>query len=337
MATIARRGRRWLARVRRGGEKSAKTFPTKAQAQAWASVVESELVRGVYVDRAEAEKITFAELIDRYLVEVTPTKKSAASERSRLLALRRRPIAACKVAAMSGKTLSRYRNERLEEVKPDTVNRELSLIHHIFEIARKEWGIGIPVNPVSLVRRPKNSPGRERRLAQGEENQLLAILAVGDRRPNGTFDTSVRNIWLKPVVQFALETAMRRSEILALQWGDVDLGKRTAKVLDSKNGSSRLVPLSRRAVGILLSLPESKSGKVFDTTADAMKKAFSRAVDRAGITNLRFHDLRHEGTSRLFERGLTIMEVPLLTGHKDLRMLKRYTHMQVAEVVRKLD
>lgn len=336
MATFCKRGKRWLARVRRDGQETSKTFPTKIEAQAWASIIESELVRGVYQDRSEAERVSLADLIDQYLVKITPTKKGEASERNRLLAMRRHPIAALKVAAISGMVMVRYRDERLKTVKPDTINRELSLLHHVFEVARKEWGVGIPVNPLSMVRRPRNAPGRERRLLPGEETRLLAALEVIERRADGTLADGARNIWLGPLVEFALETAMRRGEMLALIWRDIDLEKRTAKVRDSKNGSPRLVPLSSRAVAILRSLPRSIGGAVFNTTADAVKKGFVRACRRAEIEGLRFHDLRHEAASRLFERGLSIMEVPLLTGHKDLRMLKRYTHIQVAEVARKL-
>lgn len=339
MATIVKRGRRWLARVRRNGEESSRTFATKAEAQGWSAVIESEIARGVYaerIDRAQAEKITFAELIDQYLNEVSQLKKGVESERYRLNALKRQSWTQQRVTTINGKVLSRYRTERLTEVKPATVNRELSIIHHIFEIARKEWGVCIPVNPVRQIQRPKNGPGRERRLAPDEAERLLMALDAKDRRPDGTLDAGTRNIWVKPMVMFALETALRRGEILGLRWKDVDYPKQTVRLLDSKNGRSRLVPLSTKAVSILQTLPKSKSGKIFDTTGDAVKKAFVRAVTRADIENFHFHDLRHEAISRLFEKGLSIMEVPLLSGHLDLRMLKRYTHMQAAEVVRKL-
>ena len=126
-------------------------------------------------------------------------------------------------------------------------------------------------------------------------------------------------------VALAIETGMRRSELLALQWSNVDLEKRIAFLPITKNGESRGVPLSTRAVAILRGLPTSTTGRVFGAlTVEALKQSFRRAVRRAGIAGLRLHDLRHEATSRLFEKGLNVMEVASVTGHKKLQMLKRY-------------
>jgi len=120
---------------------------------------------------------------------------------------------------------------------------------------------------------------------------------------------------------------MRRGEILSLTWNNVDLQKRVARLIDTKNGEGRSVPLTQKATALLLALPRSIDGRVFATTAEAVKLAFQRAVVRAGIEDFHFHDLRHEGVSRLFEKGLNVMEVASISGHKTLQMLKRYTHL----------
>ena len=136
-------------------------------------------------------------------------------------------------------------------------------------------------------------------------------------------------------VVLALETGMRRGELLSVEWGNVDLNRRTALLPITKNGDSRGVPLSSRALTVLRSLPPSTTGRVFgDLTADAVKLSFRRTTVRAGITGLRFHDLRHEATSRLFEKGLNVMEVASVTGHKTLQMLKRYTHLNAVDLGR---
>ena len=124
---------------------------------------------------------------------------------------------------------------------------------------------------------------------------------------------------------------------MALRWENVDLTRRIAHLPDTKNGEARTVPLSSTSVGVLRALPRSLHGEVFPgLTAEAVKRAFARATRRAGIEGLHFHDLRHEATTRLFERGLNIMEVATITGHKDLRMLRRYTHLKAEDLAKKL-
>jgi integrase len=138
-------------------------------------------------------------------------------------------------------------------------------------------------------------------------------------------------------VALAIETGMRRGELLALQWSNVDLERRIAFLPITKNGESRGVPLSTRAVATLRGLPASSNGRVFgELTTDALKQSFKRAARRAGISGLRFHDLRHEATSRFFEKGLNVMEVASVTGHKTLQMLKRYTHLSVTDLATRL-
>jgi integrase len=130
---------------------------------------------------------------------------------------------------------------------------------------------------------------------------------------------------------------MRRGELLSLEWVNVDLNKRTALLPITKNGDSRGVPLSSRALAVPRSLPPLTTGRVFgELTADALKLSFRRAMRRAGITGLRFHDPRHEATSRLFEKGLNVMEVASVTGHKTLQMLKRYTHLNAVDLAARL-
>ena len=146
-----------------------------------------------------------------------------------------------------------------------------------------------------------------------------------------------RNYWLLPLVQLALETAMRQGELLRLRWEHIDLNHRTAHLPDTKNGEARTVPLSSTPVAVLRTLPRALHGDIFPSvTTEAVKRSYMRATRRAGIVDLRFHDLRHEATTRLFEKGLNIMEVASITGHKDLRMLRRYTHLKAEDLARKL-
>ena len=326
MATFRKRGAyQWQVQVRKMGQPlQTKTFETRALAEQWARSIEVEMDKGVFISRAEAESTTLKELLERYLDEVTPLKKGAASETNRLKALMRLPLARRFVASIRGLDIARFRDERLRKVTPSTVKRDLVLLGHAFEVAHKEWGIHFH-NPVRDIKLPSENRPRDRRLQAGEETRLLDACR------------EARNPWLLPVVQLALETAMRQGELIRLRWEHIDLNRRTAHLPDTKNGESRTVPLSTTAIRVLRALPRSLHGQAFPgVTTEAIKRAYIRAVRRAGIENLRFHDLRHEATTRLFEKGLNIMEVASITGHKGLRMLRRYTHLKAEDLALKL-
>lgn len=326
MATFEKRGQYWRVKVRRAGlPPQTRTFDNKTQAQLWARGVESEIDKGIVVDRRVAERLSLAEVLERYRREVTPTKRGAADENLRLKAMAQRPFARVRMAALTSSHLAAYRDARLKVVSGATVNREFNVLSHAIETARREWDVYLPVNPCKLVRRPPQGRPRNRRLQDDEEQQLLAACH------------KARNTWLVHFVALAIETGMRRSELLGLQWPNVNLERRIAFLPVTKNGESRGVPLSSRAVEILRGLPSSRDGGVFgDLTQDALKQSFKRAVRRAGIKGLRLHDLRHEATSRFFEKGLNVMEVASVTGHKTLQMLKRYTHLSVGDLAARL-
>lgn len=344
MAGIWKRGNYWRAEIRREGYPPLnRTFDTRADAEAWARRAESEMDRGAFVDRREAEITSFGDLLKRYAEEISPNKKGGEGEILRIRRLRKDKLAEYKVASLTSKIMADYRDRRLagdaknKSVTGSTVNRELTLIGHVLTVALKDWGIPIEVNPVSRMRRPKENRARARRLSVGEEKRLLAELAPSPRDENGRFEPGgCRNEWVLPAVTIAIETAMRRSEILALCWADVFLDDRYVRLHDSKNGEPRDVPLSTKAAATLSALPRDPSGRVFPITGEALKKAFTRACERAGIENLHFHDLRHEATSRIATRLDNILELSAVTGHKTVQMLKRYYHPRATDLARKL-
>ena len=343
MASILKRGDySYQAVVRRRGYPSqTKTFDTKPEAQRWARMVERDMDRGAWRDTSLAQKYTLGEVLSRYCNEVTPAKKGASIEVMKINAMLRDPICRQRLNVLSGMDLAAWRDRRLKYVKGSTVNREMAIISHAIEIARKEWGVHIE-NPCRVVRRAQGSTARDRRINPEEQKFLEAALG------------SARNRFIKPMTFLAIETAMRRGELLDLRWENVNLAKRTAFLTDTKNGESRTVPLSTAALTILRSLEVQHSGRVFPISMEAFKQAYSRAVDRARdiylrdcismgerpdpkfMVDLRFHDLRHEAASRLFEVGLNVMEVASITGHKTLQTLKRYTHLRAEELALKL-
>jgi integrase len=187
------------------------------------------------------------------------------------------------------------------------------------------------LNPVHDIKLPAEKNARNRRLQSGEEG----IESEETRLFRAC--RKCRNPYLLPIVKLALETAMRQSELVGIRWPDISLKRRTIFLPDTKNGESRTIPLSTAAIAVLTALPRSITGDVFPgVAAEAIKKAFIRATRRAGIVDFHFHDLRHEATTRFFEQGLNIMEVSSITGHKDLQMLRRYTHLRAEDLARKL-
>jgi len=304
MATIEKRGQFWRVKIRRAGLMAqTKTFDNRTHAQQWARSVESDLDKGIVVDRRTAQRLSLAEVLERYRREVTPTKRGSLDENLRLKAMAQRPFARIRMSALTSSHLAAYRDERLKVVSGATVNREFSVLSHAIDTARREWDVYMPTNPCTLVRRPPQGRPRDRRLQGDEEERLLAACR------------GARNKWLAHCVALAIETGMRRGELLGLLWDNVDLKRRAAFLPVTKNGESRGVPLSSRAVAVLRGLPATSNGRVFgELTPLALRLSFNRATRRAGITGLRLHDLRHEATSRFFEKGLNVMEVASVTG-----------------------
>ena len=326
MATLRKRNNgHWQARVRKANQSITKTFINKLDAERWAKQIEVEIQKGSYTNLLLAERTTFAEIIERYIAEVLPTMRGGKADYIRLKALARRPIAKLNMVSLTPQKIAQHRDERLKEIAPATVIRELSYFSSIITYARKEWGININ-NPVSLVSKPKNPQGRSRILDTTETNALFEAL-----KPTGR-----RSIWMLPLVKLALETAMRRSELLGLRWEHIDLERRTIFLQLTKNGTSRTVPLSTHAIQILTDMPRNLDGRVFPVTHEVVSQAFNRARRQAKVQDVRFHDLRHMAITRLAEKLPNLIELSAVSGHKSLAMLKRYYHPKPSELARKL-
>lgn len=326
MASIRQRDGRWQARViRKGHPDVTKTFQTKQEAERWSRSVEADMDRGRYVSTTHAERTTLGQIIERYLIDVTPTLKGAQEDTIRLRALLRHPMCTLAMTTVTPNRIAQFRDERLKQVSAGTVIRELAYLSAIINHARREWGVNVE-NPVSWVRKPSAPAGRDRILSDAEEVRLLEAL-----RPTGR-----RSPWMYPLVVLALETAMRRGELLGLHWDDVSLTNRTATLHNTKNGEARCVPLSSRAVEVLRALPRSITRQVIPMKAFTACAAFERATVRAGINGLRFHDLRHTAITRMAEKLPNVIELAAVSGHKSLRMLQRYYHPKATDLAQKL-
>jgi integrase len=325
LATITKRGGgQWQVKIRKKGYPTqSKTFTIRAQAEKWARLVESEMDRGIFLSSNEAENTTFSDAVRRYIKEVLPSKKHQQSLRSRIRIIES-ALGHLSLAAITPLVVKEYRDYRLETVGSGSVRKELSFISVLLTLCQKEWDIYLPRgNPVASIKIPPPDKARNRRLEGDEEDRLMeAAIEYGGM--------------IADIIQIAINTGMRRSEITELDWKHINLANRIAQLLDTKNGEDRTIPLNSTVISILKRTPRNINSHVFCIKPDSISQAFERICKRAGIDNLRFHDLRHEATSRFFELGLNIMEVSSITGHKDLAMLKRYTHLKAEDLVKKL-
>lgn len=328
MAMIRKRGDLQFQAVirRKGWPAQRKTFNSQKEAEKWARAVEHEMDRGIFVSRYEAENTTLYEALERYAKEVSILKKSYARELVRIKNLQGKQFASRFLATLKGSDFASYRDQRRADgLAENTVRLDLALISHLFTIAQREWGMEGLSNPIKNIAMPSGSNERTRRLVGNEEELILNDLK------------NCRNPHILQATLFALETACRQSEVLRLTWKDVDFNQKTALINNTKNGESRTIPLSPRALSAITQLPRPiKNEAIFKVSANGLSRAFKRICKKRNLDNLKFHDLRHEATSKFFEKGLNPIEAAAITGHKTLQMLKRYTHLRPTDLAKKL-
>ncbi len=331
----------WNAQIRvKGWPDVSKTFRIKRDAEQWARTTEDEITRGIHVNRSNAEKLTVEKALLRYTNEVTTTKKPSTQKRELVIAEQlKAELGKYTMTSLNSEIIAKYRDDRLERGKSaNTVRLELALLSHLFTTAIKEWRIGLPSNPVLNVRKPSPGKGRNRRLVGDEEDRLLRACSA---HPNPFL------VW---IVKLALYTAMRKGEILSLTLDQINLEKRTIFLKDTKNNDVRTVPLMHdayEAVEAAINYPMrqhdtellfyGEPGREGIRNSYIVNRVWAKALEKAEIEDFRFHDLRHEATSRFVEAGLSDQQVSAITGHKSMQMLKRYTHLRNEDLVGLLD
>jgi len=342
MATIAKRTNSsgqsvYQAKCRRKGfTTQSKTFKTLADAKTWARQIERSFDTGEALGtkgRAAHSDQTVGDILKRYRNEVCPLHRGGEIDKERIDAWLEMKWTKTPIMELSPTILAKFRDDRLRTVSAGTVLRELNIIRAALNRARVDWEIPVPECKIS---RPKAPAARDRRLKAGEFDKLMQ----GCER--------ARNKQLRPAVILAIETAARQGELLKLTWAHVDFSAHVARFPITKNGTPRTIPLSTRAIEALQELqmdrPASDSthpkfGHVlwrYANDRSSLKHAFARLTKRAGIEGLRFHDLRREGVSRMLEKGLNIVEVSQVSGHKTLSMIQRYAAPRAEDIAMKL-
>ena len=323
MASYQKRSGKWRVQVRRKGVTKSATFYTKAEAREWATEIEREIDTGKLAARSRA---TLADAFRRYANTTSPTKKGRRWEQVRLAMLERDRLADVRFIDLSPADIAQWRDRRLQDVSAATVRREMVLISSVVEVARREWQ-WIDVNPCRDVKKPPNPPHRERRISDDEIERVCFALGYSGGRPlNQSQEVAVMFL-------LAIETAMRLGEICGIRRRDW-IG-RAVRLPETKNGTVRLVPLSREAGRLLELLPKDRE-RLFSVQSETASTLFRRARKKAEIDDLTFHDSRHEACTRL-ARKIDALTLAKITGHRDPRSLAIYFNPTADEIADLLD
>ena len=318
MATLRKRNNRWQVQVRNQTYGSiSKSFHRKADAQKWAIEQEALMQSGQW-SRTVNHETRLLDLMIKYRDEVTPKKRSHSREITRINRLLTEPVMQLPIGEFTSARVAGFRDKRLPD-GPRATEYDLVLLRHAWNVANLEWDWSLGPNPLEKIKFPKTNPARERRLMPGEFEQLRAA----------STQISYHNLW--PIVELAIETAMRKGELLSLRWATIDLEKSVAFLRRTKNGTSRRVPLSSRAIDILAGI-EKTSERIFPIGSDKLRYHWDQLCQISEIEELCFHDLRHEAISRLFEMGFTVPEVAYISGHKTPNQLFKYAQAQLGRI-----
>ena len=314
MSSIRKRQGKYQVQVRVQGQKITKTFRQLNHARRWGIYHENKILLGNKLE-ALSKNLSLRDLINKYIDEISPFKKGHIREKQRLIRILKESIVLQKIYQLNTKDFIEYKNNRIKDGNR-TCAYDLSLLHHIYNTAIKQWCYPITHNPLTNIQKPKCNPPRERRLS---DNELKYIL-------NHNF----KNRNMNNIIELAIETGMRKSEILSINNNDIK--DNCIYLSDTKNNSPRKIPLTKKVKVII-----NKSILPYSISSNAVRLNWYRMTKRAGIVDLHFHDLRHEAISRFFEKGLSIPEVSLISGHKDVRQLMRYTHLKINNLIDKLN
>ena len=273
----------------------------------------SEQQRGVWRDNSEGERTTLREALDRYEREITGRKRGEKQERSTLRTLRASRIAPLTLARIGSHDIAGLRDQwRSDGLAAGTIKRKMTVLKHLFSTARIEWSMPGLNNPVKDIKLDPVDDTRERRVTDAEIEAICA--ATGSDA-------------LPAIVRLLVATACRRTELVRMPWSIINLQTKMIYIPKgfSKSGRRRKVPISEAALGILRALPRYDHGRLFDVQPGSVTQAFERAAERAGIEDIRIHDLRHEAISRL-ALLYNVLDLAKIVDHNDPKMLMRYYH-----------
>lgn len=336
MAYYRKRAGGWRAEIAILGVRASETWPTKSQAVAWATETETRIRSEHSSGKKQVlAKLTVHSLVDQYIERRLPEKKGAQHETTRLRRFQRELAWIGELASSitQQQHIATWRDARLGEVSPASVNRELNLLSAVFAYGQEINAIA--ENPVRGIRRPRNPPPRDRDITQPEIDAMLYALGY----TCGSHPERVLH-HVAMAFLFAIETGMRAGEIIGLTWPRINIVGRYASLPDTKNGDSRQVPLSTAAIDLLKLLPHDDNKPCFRVTAGSLdalwRKYRKRAISTCpSVADLNFHDSRHAAITRLARR-LDPLDLARMIGHRDLNSLMIYYNASATDIAGRL-
>ena len=328
--SIFKKGNNWyIDYYLKGRRKRKKIGHSKKLAEQVLKNVQVKIVKKEYLGILEEQKVLFDEYGEQYRDYAKVNKALSTYERRDKINIDHLTsfFKGKYLFEIDAQMIENFKATRLEKVAPATVNRELACLKHMYTKAL-EWGL-VKESPAKAVKLLKEPPGRLRYLMPEEVHRLLGFCAKH----------------IKPIVVTAVNTGMRKSEILNLRWSEVDLKNRKIMVTNTKNNESRVIPINRTLYQELLMMPRSKGKEYVFSAGNRLpfgdvKKGFSAAVKKAEIKDFRFHDLRHTFGSHKMMQGVNLKTVQQVLGHKDIKMTMRYSHLSpeyVQDAMERLD
>lgn len=325
MGTIRKVKGKWRVEIRKKGyPKIYKSFIDVKDARRFAREVESQMERNVFEDYSGAAGTSLKSLLIKYRDEITSKKRGVREETSKINYLINHKIALNSLMRLKSHHIYKLKTEMSATRAASTVNKYIHLLSHTWTVARKVWGITLPMqNPFELVSLDKAPPPRDRVLTKQEYVKLLEACSISNLP------------WLKDLVQFAYLTGARQGEILKLKREDVNFEKKVCTFYKTKNGLDRTIPLPDAAISIL---KKYRFGPlVFNVLKRRLRKHFDIAKKRAGIENFRYHDLRACFCTNALLAGWTIAQVAAVSGHGDWSQLKIYSRIKAEDLVDKIN
>ena len=325
MAGYRKREGKWEVRIRRLNQKGiSKTFVSKEDAQKWAREYEAKIEKGLFEDLSHANSISLKELLQQYCNEVSSTKRGFAEEKYKINKLCKDPIATLKLAKITPLKVRKFQDYWSLSHNPSTINKYITLISVAIKYARQMLGIYLPNNPCDFVQRLKE-PEFEGQIIERHEEELLLSQA----------EHSKAN-WLKLSIMLGIDCGLRRGEILGARRENLDFATATLKLNETKNGYRRVVGLSPRVIEEIKKLPINIDGRIINCpSSDNFYHFYNQLQKWTGIKKS-FHCTRHTFATRCVEKGGTIQEISAQGGWRDLRVLKRYTHLSANHLAKKL-
>lgn len=333
MSSIRKRGNKYQVQIRRKGTLPiTRTFHSKQDANEWSRHMETRADRRELPPAyKELANYTLKDIMIRYRDEISIKKLGYYNEKHYINRFIKTKLAKLHLISLEPHIFSTYIDRQLKTYKPATVCRDIAIIQHALETAIRKWNLPLRENPLKKVSKPRVENRINKRYSKEQYEEIIHATK------------KCLNLYAVPLIEFALETAMRRSEILRIEWSDIDFNASTLDILKAKNGFPRTIPLSSKAMNIITSLKVMNSVTkkheklVFPLTTNSIRCMMKTIKNNTNITDLRFHDLRHESITRYFEMGLSVPEVSIISGHRDYAMLQRYTQITAEDVVKKIN